>query len=934
MNKRNTIGIFTISLKYFLCLIIVFIMFMANGCSQNNNFNKNGTVSQDTLSAPIPGLLTALVLEETNLVVEVIVNSGTPQTCLNLKVDTSANTFSCDIALSEGSHTLALVYSVMDTPYGKLQLASTSGINLTIVGGQSTTANFSDVTLSNADDDADGISNLDELNEGSDPTKTSYYVGGTVVGLLGSDAVLQLNGGNDLILTKDGTVKFSPAVTDKSAYSVAILTQPKTPNQTCTVTNGDGIVDAAAVNIIITCVTKTSDVAVELTAPLAGSVLTSNVNITWNNLDPSPTRVRVLLSEDGGENFDSEIATVQNTGSFTWNTSSLPDRGSYRIRLLAIDKNGVEGNTSESKGNFTLDNTPPVVTITSPGSGQILQGSITNMSWITADANPDLVTIQLSNNSGQSYDFDLVSGLSDTRVFQFDTTTFPDGTNYKIRIVSTDKAGNVSAPALSAGNFTIQNSGPVQGPQVFSTVLFQDINFNNLVDAGDKLIVPFSQNIQINNVQASDFNLPVVGDSLGLLPAFNIGAAPHELVITLGQNAKLTTKVNFDNAVIQLGSASGIDVSSTITPGAITTTDGLISAQSSTPVDIFPTFVESSLLRVCTTSGISIGDVNNDGFADIAQACDSSATIGTIIHINDKKGNFTEGPSVAPNLANGVKLADINNDTFLDIIEINRSAAANSTHKASVIYLNDKNGGFTFHQTLGVDSHTAYGLAVGDIDNDQDLDLVIGRYNLPSFVYINNAGVFSKHAIEIPATKISEVYLKHINSDTFLDLIIAGHNKFDHIIYTGNGDGTFTQHQRINNPVGAYMAFEKLNNDAFLDIIFAVSGQANQVFYNDGTGTFSDAGKPFGTSSPFGIALIDIDGDSDFDIVEGTDFNAPGLVWINSGAEVFVDSGARLANRQTRAMDVGDLDNDGDLDIVFGNAAQNSGIWKGSYATP
>jgi len=54
----------------------------------------------------------------------------------------------------------------------------------------------------------------------------------------------------------------------------------------------------------------------------------------------------------------------------------------------------------------------------------------------------------------------------------------------------------------------------------------------------------------------------------------------------------------------------------------------------------------------------------------------------------------------------------------------------------------------------------------------------------------------------------------------------------------------------------------------------------------------------------------------------------------NNDEDVFVDSGARLANRQTRGLSVGDLDNDGDLDVEFGNAYQNSVVWKASSVTP
>lgn len=72
--------------------------------------------------------------------------------------------------LPAGAHTLTLVYSVIDDTYGAVQVTTTSGINVNIIAGQSTPANFSAATLTyNDDDDGDGITNLDELNARTDP---------------------------------------------------------------------------------------------------------------------------------------------------------------------------------------------------------------------------------------------------------------------------------------------------------------------------------------------------------------------------------------------------------------------------------------------------------------------------------------------------------------------------------------------------------------------------------------------------------------------------------------------------------------------------------------------------------------------------------------------------------------------------------------------
>lgn len=65
-----------------------------------------------------------------------------------------------------------------------------------------------------------------------------YAVEGEVVGLAPTNSlVLQNNGGDDLAVTADGTVRFATLLANGSNYAVTVLTQPTTPNQTCTLQN-------------------------------------------------------------------------------------------------------------------------------------------------------------------------------------------------------------------------------------------------------------------------------------------------------------------------------------------------------------------------------------------------------------------------------------------------------------------------------------------------------------------------------------------------------------------------------------------------------------------------------------------------------------------------------------------------------------------------
>jgi hypothetical protein len=173
MNKpvRHTKGITLADIKFYLALLLTVLALTLSGCSQSSNRDA-GSVSNDTLSAPLPIALRALALDKTNLVVEVVDGSGAPQACTNLSVDQVNGTYSCTVTLSGGSHTLSLIFSVIDPTYGTVQVATTSGVVVDVVPGQTTPADFTLATLTLDDNDGDGISNLDELDAGTNPNSS------------------------------------------------------------------------------------------------------------------------------------------------------------------------------------------------------------------------------------------------------------------------------------------------------------------------------------------------------------------------------------------------------------------------------------------------------------------------------------------------------------------------------------------------------------------------------------------------------------------------------------------------------------------------------------------------------------------------------------------------------------------------------------------
>ncbi|MDH3672701.1 MAG: YCF48-related protein [Gammaproteobacteria bacterium] len=119
----------------------------------------------------------------------------------------------------------------------------------------------SDPVDAGSDGDGDLFANLGEYLSGTNPNNptsiptNAFSVSGTVAGLAGSGLVLQNNGGDDLAISGNGAFLFATPLADGDTYNVTVLSQPTSPAQTCSVTNGSGRSSGANVtNVSVNCV--------------------------------------------------------------------------------------------------------------------------------------------------------------------------------------------------------------------------------------------------------------------------------------------------------------------------------------------------------------------------------------------------------------------------------------------------------------------------------------------------------------------------------------------------------------------------------------------------------------------------------------------------------------------------------------------------------
>ncbi len=86
------------------------------------------------------------------------------------------------------------------------------------------------------------------------PPAQQFSVAASVSGLQGTGLVLQNNGADNVGVDADGAALFPTRLNDRATYSVAILTQPSNPAQTCAVANGSGTIAGANItNVTVSC---------------------------------------------------------------------------------------------------------------------------------------------------------------------------------------------------------------------------------------------------------------------------------------------------------------------------------------------------------------------------------------------------------------------------------------------------------------------------------------------------------------------------------------------------------------------------------------------------------------------------------------------------------------------------------------------------------
>ncbi len=269
----------------------------------------------------------------------------------------------------------------------------------------------------------------------------------------------------------------------------------------------------------------------------------------------------------------------------------------------------------------------------------------------------------------------------------------------------------------------------------------------------------------------------------------------------------------------------------------------------------------------------------------------------------------------------GAALFDIDGDGDLDIYLTNGNRTLQAMGTAETLhnrlYRQEPDGTFvdvTAQSGLG-DGGYGMGAAIGDIDNDGDLDVYVCNFGIDQLYRNEGNGTFrnvtAAAGVDVDGWSTSAAFFD-FDLDGHLDIYIARYVEYD-----------------PDSP-----CFDTAGRPDYCSpLVFTPARDV--LLHNDGDGTFSDISGPAGigatAAAGLGVVCDDFNDDGWPDVYVANDAYANNL-WINQGGGVFRDDGLllgaayNLQGEEEAGMGVtaGDFDNDGDPDLFMTHLGRES----------
>ncbi|MEQ1738691.1 MAG: FG-GAP-like repeat-containing protein [Methyloglobulus sp.] len=364
---------------------------------------------------------------------------------------------------------------------------------------------------------------------------------------------------------------------------------------------------------------------------------------------------------------------------------------------------------------------------------------------------------------------------------------------------------------------------------------------------------------------------------------------------------------------------------------------------------------------------LTVGDVNNDGYPDIA-AAHGFNTVG--LYFNNGDQSFTAEHvfsetwwDVDANIgATSIALGDLDLDGNLDMV-IPIYGSHFGAHMVQ-LYRGVGDGTFEFWPVDGYNALTdSEGVNQDGIDDGiivaggaaNPMFPLIADFNgdgLPDVVVSGNNGSWSVDVLtqstnqEFSVTDINPagqnpqfMALGDFNEDGYAD-VVAGALYTGVLVFLNNADGIGTLHKEGGvylSPFHHYVITGDFNGDGHDDIASRGSNVANvSILYGDGTGHFSSSAN-FAVSGKEGyLAAADMDNDGDSDLVVASTSTKSVDLLLNDGNGNFGAPQSTVLDAAPWGIVTADFDQDGFVDVAVTTDNTVQVLWNqgGVTVTP
>lgn len=346
--------------------------------------------------------------------------------------------------------------------------------------------------------------------------------------------------------------------------------------------------------------------------------------------------------------------------------------------------------------------------------------------------------------------------------------------------------------------------------------------------------------------------------------------------------------------------------------------------------------------------GVVFLDVNNDGWLDIFLA---NNNVQSKLWINNNGTSFTESSAIwGVNITSptrGVSAADFNNDGFIDFMVGNWQTPI-------MLFKNTGTSFINFSTDAGV-AFMSYGGSINWIDYNKDgkIDAVFANDGMPpryNYLFRNdNLTSFTNVAFATGLTDSTSTLTlssSDYNNDGYPDLFLGTQSNpgsmTTAILYKNNSSGTFTDATTESGILTNYFTWGSewgdYNNDGFMDLYLADYTGLNQLYKNNGNGTFTEVSMQMGVNDAgqsYSCGWADIDNDGDLDLYVAKGQTYADKMYRNDDT-IFTDISSQCGMgdlRHSSCVSWGDYTNDGFLDLYLNNNGSENRLYKNSGNT-